>query len=202
MGLFSFLDEDNDGTSFDDNARRVTSAAGGALMLGGTAVGGLGASILASSLVADATGVGAVLGLPAGVAGGLMMGGGALMGAGGMALESDLAQGAAEEVGDFSADVVGARDVDDRRDPLEPIGDDHYRHLAEGNGTPGYGQQLHDWLTEPSEDNSDPMEGVTPVMPEEVPIPAELPRGIDPPPIPDGIDPPDWAIEEAARNGR
>jgi hypothetical protein len=103
-----------------------------------------------------------------------------------MALSSDAGTGVAEEAGDFTADLLGTRDVNQRRDVLEPIGDDHYRHLADGVGSPGYGQRLHDWVTGSSESadtstepgptpqqvrGDEPTVGVTPVAPEPVLIP-------------------------------
>lgn len=138
MGLFDWLqDEDNDGSRMDEGMQAAADVGGSALIgLGGLAAG-VGGFVLAGGAATTATAVGAPLGIPAAGVGGLLMAGGAAAAGLGELMGTDTGQAIAEEQGDFVADLFGTRGAP--TNPDQAIEDPHY---AAGR-TDGIGQRMN-----------------------------------------------------------
>jgi hypothetical protein len=136
MGMFDFLDRDNDGSAIDDVAVGASNVIGAGMLGLGTLVGGAGCVMAGGGLAATATGIGAPLGVPAAGVGVGLMGLGAGAGALGALMMSSTGNSVAEEAGDFTADLLGTRGASPY--PDQPINDPHY---AAGR-TDGLGQQI------------------------------------------------------------
>ncbi len=142
MGMFDFMDRDNDGSAIDDAFVGAANLGGAALVgLGGLAAG-VGGVMLGGGLVTTATGIGAPLGLSAAGVGGALVGLGSLGAAAGGMMMTATGNAVAEEAGDFTADLFGTRGASPY--PSQPNGDPHY---ASGR-TDGLGQQLNHYLHE------------------------------------------------------
>lgn len=140
MGIFDFMDRDNDGSAMDDVFMGAANVGGGLLAAGGVGLAGMGGVILGGGMGATATAIGAPVGIPAMGVGGLMLGAGALATGAGAFMMSGTGNAMAEEAGDFTADLLGTRGASPY--PTQANGDPHY---ASGR-TDGLGQQARRYL--------------------------------------------------------
>lgn len=133
-------DTDNDGSVIDDSYAWGTNFIGNGLAATGALAMGAG-GLLAATGAEAATVFGLPLGMTQAVAGaGIGMFGAALT-AGGLMLGSDAAVASMEEVGDFTADLLGTRHAPPY--PTEDIEDLHYKT----GRTDGLGQQINRGIT-------------------------------------------------------
>lgn len=134
-------DQDNDGAVLDDGLAWSTNLAGNGLAaLGGLMVAG-GGGLAALGGAEAATLFGAPLGLSQAALGTAIGIAGAGVGGLGLLMASDAAASTAEEVGDFTSDLLGTRDAPPF--PSSDIGDPFYK---EGR-TDGLGQSLNRAIT-------------------------------------------------------